>query len=300
MVVVVIRRHPRRHHRARAFPMSPTRRASPRPSRISARSKVPLQLYKLDNFYYPSTQQGLDALVQKPSGEPPAKNWKSGGYLARLPKDPGQSYQYLSPGLKGEIDIFRSVRRQARGDGVDSDVGNWNVKGDAGFSFSNSSRRRHHRSHCNFGSFHRQPRARRPAGHRSPSPAGADGARRRRGAPAGHRARLRPDQGRLLLPQPESRRQMAAAGRHRRAAGTQLEEPFYLQLRVDGRLVAPLDSPPKPTSSTSSSRRSCLLSSGEETAFVLDLRAPQFRAALHARGATCWAGSSSSTRTRLS
>jgi general secretion pathway protein G len=90
-----------------------------------------LQLYKLDNFYYPSTQQGLDALVQKPSGEPPAKNWKSGGYLARLPKDPwGNPYQYLAPGLKGEIDIFTlGADGKPGGDGVDSDVGNWNVEG---------------------------------------------------------------------------------------------------------------------------------------------------------------------------
>jgi general secretion pathway protein G len=61
-----------------------------------------LQLYKLDNFYYPSTQQGLEALVQKPAGDPPARNWKQGGYIPRLPKDPwGTPYQYLNPGVKG-------------------------------------------------------------------------------------------------------------------------------------------------------------------------------------------------------
>lgn len=90
-----------------------------------------LQLYKLDNFYYPSTQQGLEALVQKPSGDPPARNWKAGGYLGRLPKDPwGNPYQYLSPGLKGDIDIFTlGADGKPGGEGVDADVGNWNVEG---------------------------------------------------------------------------------------------------------------------------------------------------------------------------
>jgi general secretion pathway protein G len=90
-----------------------------------------LQLYKLDNFYYPSTQQGLEALVQKPGGEPPARNWKAGGYLSRLPKDPwGNPYQYLQPGLKGEFDLF-SLGADGRpgGDGTDADVGNWNIEG---------------------------------------------------------------------------------------------------------------------------------------------------------------------------
>lgn len=88
-----------------------------------------LQMYKLDNFYYPSTQQGLDALVAKPSGDPPARNWK--GYIARLPKDPwGGAYQYLSPGLKGEVDIFSlGADQKPGGDGVDADIGNWNVEG---------------------------------------------------------------------------------------------------------------------------------------------------------------------------
>src|SRR3546814_17245370 len=66
-----------------------------------------LSLYKLDNFNYPSTQQGLEALVAKPSGDPEPKNYKSGGYIQSLPKDPwGSPYQYLSPGSKGEIDIL--------------------------------------------------------------------------------------------------------------------------------------------------------------------------------------------------
>jgi general secretion pathway protein G len=88
-----------------------------------------LQMYKLDNFYYPSTQQGLPALVSKPSGDPPARNWK--GYINRLPKDPwGGDYQYLSPGVKGEIDIFSlGADQKPGGDGVDADIGNWNVEG---------------------------------------------------------------------------------------------------------------------------------------------------------------------------
>lgn len=89
-----------------------------------------LQMYKLDNYYYPSTQQGLEALVQKPSGDPPARNWKS-GYIARLPKDPwGNPYQYLNPGTRGEIDIFSlGADGKPGGDGADGDVGNWNVEG---------------------------------------------------------------------------------------------------------------------------------------------------------------------------
>lgn len=88
-----------------------------------------LQMYKLDNFYYPSTQQGLDALVAKPSGDPPARNWK--GYISRLPKDPwGGTYQYLNPGVKSEIDIFSlGADQKPGGEGPDADIGNWNVEG---------------------------------------------------------------------------------------------------------------------------------------------------------------------------
>jgi general secretion pathway protein G len=91
-----------------------------------------LQLYRLDNYYYPSTQQGLEALVQRPEGEPPAKNWKAGGYVAKLPKDPwGNPYQYLQPGSKGgEYDISSlGADGKPGGDGVDTDIGNWNLDG---------------------------------------------------------------------------------------------------------------------------------------------------------------------------
>ena len=65
-----------------------------------------LKLYRLDNQTYPSSEQGLQALVNKPTTPPTPNNWKSGGYVDRLPKDPwGNDYQYLNPGLRGEIDV---------------------------------------------------------------------------------------------------------------------------------------------------------------------------------------------------
>ena len=66
-----------------------------------------LDMYKLDNYSYPSTQQGLDALVEKPGGNPQPKNWNRDGYLKRVPKDPwGNEYQYLSPGTEGQYDLY--------------------------------------------------------------------------------------------------------------------------------------------------------------------------------------------------
>jgi len=88
-----------------------------------------LKLYRLDNGVYPSTEQGLQALVKKPeTGEIPS-NWKSTGYLDRLPKDPWKhDYQYLNPGLHGEIDIFSyGADGQPGGDGVSADIGSWNL-----------------------------------------------------------------------------------------------------------------------------------------------------------------------------
>lgn len=88
-----------------------------------------LDLYKLDNFNYPSTDQGLEALVKQPSGTPAAKNWKTGGYMKRLPTDPwGNAYQYLNPGVNGPIDIFSYGADGAEGgDGLNADIGNWNL-----------------------------------------------------------------------------------------------------------------------------------------------------------------------------
>lgn len=87
-----------------------------------------LSLYKLDNFRYPTTEQGLNALVQKPA-DPEIRNWKEGGYLKRLNKDPwGQDYQYAYPGTQGEYDLFSyGADRQAGGEGVNADIGNWNL-----------------------------------------------------------------------------------------------------------------------------------------------------------------------------
>jgi len=86
-----------------------------------------LSMYKLDNFQYPSTSQGLQALVQKPSGNPEAKNWKPGGYLKQLPNDPwGNPYQYLNPGSHSDIDIYSlGADGQPGGDEQNKDIGNW-------------------------------------------------------------------------------------------------------------------------------------------------------------------------------
>ncbi|ODV42207.1 type II secretion system protein GspG [Cupriavidus sp. UYMMa02A] len=86
-----------------------------------------LKLYRLDNSRYPTTEQGLAALVAKPTTEPVPNNWKGGGYLEKLPKDPwGHPYQYLNPGVRGEIDVFSfGADGQAGGSGNDADIGNW-------------------------------------------------------------------------------------------------------------------------------------------------------------------------------
>ena len=88
-----------------------------------------LKLYRLDNGRYPSTEQGIGALVAKPTVEPVPQNWKAGGYLEKLPKDPwGAPYQYLSPGIKGEIDVFSfGADGKAGGAGPDADIGSWDL-----------------------------------------------------------------------------------------------------------------------------------------------------------------------------
>lgn len=89
-----------------------------------------LKLYKLDNYVYPSTDQGLEALVTKPAGSPEPKNYKEGGYIERLPKDPWKNaYIYLSPGSHGDIDIYSlGADGQAGGEGVNADLGNWDLE----------------------------------------------------------------------------------------------------------------------------------------------------------------------------
>lgn len=84
-----------------------------------------LKMYRLDNQRYPSTDQGLQALVSKPTVEPLPPNWK--GYLDKLPSDPwGRPYQYMNPGLKGEMDVFSlGADGQPGGEGGNADIGNW-------------------------------------------------------------------------------------------------------------------------------------------------------------------------------
>ncbi|MEQ1527111.1 MAG: type II secretion system major pseudopilin GspG [Gallionella sp.] len=88
-----------------------------------------LKLYKLDNQRYPTTEQGLQALIAKPTTGPAANGWKSGGYLDKLPNDPwGNAYQMLSPGLKGEADVFSlGADGQAGGTENDADIGSWDL-----------------------------------------------------------------------------------------------------------------------------------------------------------------------------
>ena len=86
-----------------------------------------LKLYRLDNSRYPTTEQGLQALVVRPTSGPQPTNWKS--YLEKLPNDPwGRPYQFLSPGVRGEIDVFSlGADGQAGGTGVEADIGSWDL-----------------------------------------------------------------------------------------------------------------------------------------------------------------------------
>jgi general secretion pathway protein G len=88
-----------------------------------------LKLYRLDNQRYPVTEQGLQALIVQPATAPLAPNWKAGGYIERLPNDPwGHPYQYLNPGVRGEIDVFSlGADRAPGGEGSDADIGSWNL-----------------------------------------------------------------------------------------------------------------------------------------------------------------------------
>lgn len=88
-----------------------------------------LQLYKLDNHRYPTTEQGLQALLTKPTTGPIPQNWKDGGYLPKMPVDPWKKqYQYLSPGLKGEVDVFSlGADGMPGGTGPDADIGSWEL-----------------------------------------------------------------------------------------------------------------------------------------------------------------------------
>ena len=84
-----------------------------------------LKLYRLDIGRYPTTEQGLNALVARPSIEPIPQNWKTGGYLDALPNDPwGNPYQYANPGTKTEIDVYSyGADKKPGGTGTDADIG---------------------------------------------------------------------------------------------------------------------------------------------------------------------------------
>jgi len=84
-----------------------------------------LKLYRLDNQRYPTAEQGLQALIAKPTGAPQPINWKP--YLEKLPNDPwGRPYQYLSPGIKGEVDVMSfGADGQSGGEGKNADIGSW-------------------------------------------------------------------------------------------------------------------------------------------------------------------------------
>ena len=85
------------------------------------------ELYKLDNGFYPSTEQGLKALVDKPTTQPIPVNWQTGGYLKQMPVDPwGHPYHYLSPGKHGEFDVWTyGANNQPGGTGFNVTIGNW-------------------------------------------------------------------------------------------------------------------------------------------------------------------------------
>ena len=91
-----------------------------------------LKLYKLDNGSYPSTEQGLLALVEKPETGIVPKKWKNGGYLekGRVPKDPwGNEFIYLSPGLKGDFDILSyGLDGAPGGEEENKDINNWDIE----------------------------------------------------------------------------------------------------------------------------------------------------------------------------
>jgi general secretion pathway protein G len=84
-----------------------------------------LKLYRLDNQRYPTAEQGLQALLTRPTAGPAAPNWKP--YVEKLPNDPwGHPYQYMNPGIKGEIDVLSlGADGQAGGEGKNADIGSW-------------------------------------------------------------------------------------------------------------------------------------------------------------------------------
>jgi general secretion pathway protein G len=86
-----------------------------------------LKIYRLDNYVYPTTEQSLEALVEASTLDPEPRNFKTGGYLAEIPRDPwGRPYLYLSPGENSEIDIYSlGADGISGGEGQNADIGNW-------------------------------------------------------------------------------------------------------------------------------------------------------------------------------
>ena len=91
-----------------------------------------LKLYKLDNGVYPTTEQGLQALVEAPETGTAPRNWREGGYLEknRVPKDPwGNDFLYLSPGVNGDFDLSSyGADGLAGGEGINADINNWEIQ----------------------------------------------------------------------------------------------------------------------------------------------------------------------------
>ena len=87
-----------------------------------------MKFFRLDNFAYPTTEQGIQALITNPN-DPNVRNWKTGGYLDHMPEDPwGRPYLYLSPGVNDVIDVFTLGRDgQEGGEGIDATIGNWTI-----------------------------------------------------------------------------------------------------------------------------------------------------------------------------
>lgn len=88
-----------------------------------------LDLYRLENLRYPTSEQGLKALIEQPTSEPLPRAWRADGYVRRMPVDPwGSAYQYRSPGEYGRIDVFSlGADGLEGGEGLDADIGNWNL-----------------------------------------------------------------------------------------------------------------------------------------------------------------------------
>ncbi|WP_110710418.1 type II secretion system major pseudopilin GspG [Salinicola sp. CR57] len=86
-----------------------------------------LDMYRLDNYRYPTTEQGLAALITPPQVAPLAENYREDGYIRRLPEDPwGHPYHYASPGQHGRVDLYSlGADNQPGGEGIDADIGNW-------------------------------------------------------------------------------------------------------------------------------------------------------------------------------